>query len=506
MTGDATVVRRPSTLTGLAVLAVVVFAANDAAVTYDVLAFLAVAGGGVLGLATGLASRDEPLAVFASSMLMPVGGVAVLAAAGFSLADLPLLEGVLDPLVLVALAAAGFGAVAAFTGGVGGGAVGRAFSVVVATTILPFLAAVVAFLGNIGSDAPLVDVVAGASRAVARLVVAPTGTGVDVVVFVVVLAAAARALAGGVTAAPLAELAPRARRSQVARASQTVVSVCLSVWRLLAVLWGLFLVAFVFGFGTGLVDPLPDALLALVGGMASSSVLRVVLLVVVAVSGVVAGGLRLARLVTGDVSDGLRRVAPTAGSGVLAVVVGVVYAQPLVRGVVEALPEQSRELAGETIRVFGTPTLALLGLVVPLVCLSALLLAFAGLGRLRAIPKRGAPAAVAAAGLVLAGAFAGVQNAAPGFVFALVAAGMVVWDVGEYGVGLVAELDRRAPSARAEFVHVGAAVGVGLVAYYGTSVLHDLTAGVGTPDGATALAVLVGGAIGVAALVAALAE
>jgi hypothetical protein len=131
---------------------------------------------------------------------------------------------------------------------------------------------------------------------------------------------------------------------------------------------------------------------------------------------------------------------------------------------------------------------------------------FAGLGKLRAIPSRGAPAAVTAASLVLAGAFAGIQNAAPAFVFTLVAAGMVVWDVGEYGVGLVAELDRRAPSARTELVHVGAAVGVGVVAYYSASVLHDLTRGIGAPDGTTALAALVAAAVGVTALVAALVE
>ena len=506
MSADAATVRRPSLLAGLAALTVVVFAANDAAATYDSLAFLAVAGGGVLGLATGLASRDEPLAVFAASVLMPVGGVAVLAAAGFSLADFPLLEGVLDPFVMVALAAAGFGAVAAFTGGVGGGAVGRAFSVVVATSILPFLAAVVSFLQNVGSDTALLDIVTSLASAIVRLAVTPTGTPIDVVVFAVVVAAAARALAAGVTAAPLAELAPRDRRSQVARWSELVVSVCLSAWRLLAVGWLLLFVVAVAGLSAGFVDPLPGGLVSFVDALASSGALRVVLLAVVAVSVVVAGGLRLARLLTGDVTDGLRRVAPTAGGGVLAVVVGVVYARPLVRSVYEALPAQSKPIATDAIRTFGESTLALGGLVVPLVALSGLLLVFAGLGSLRAIPDRGAPASVAAAGLVLAGAFAGIQNAAPEFVFALVASGMVVWDVGEYGVGLVAELDRRAPSARAEFVHVGAAVGVGLLAYYGATVLHDLTAGLGAPDATTALAALVGAAVGIAALVAALVE
>jgi hypothetical protein len=506
MSADASTVRRPSLLAGLAVGAVVLFAANDATVTYDVLAYLAVAGGGILALATGLASRDEPFAVFAASVIMPVGGVAVLAAAALSVVDLPLLEGVLDPLVLIALAAAGFGAVAAFTGGIGGGAVGRAFSVVVATTILPFLAGIVAFLENVNPDGTILEVLANVASAIAGLVVSPTGTPIDVVVFTVVAAGAARALAAGVVAAPLVELAPRARRGQVARAGEIAVSVCLSAWRLLAVVWLLLFVVAVTGISGGFVDPLPGGLVAFVGALASSGALRVALLAVIGVSTAVAGGLQAARIATGGHRDGLRRVAPTAGGGVLAVVVGVLYARPLVHSVFDALPEQSRPVAADAIETFGESTLALGGLVVPLVVLSALLLVFAGLGKLRAIPSRGAPAAVTAASLVLAGAFAGIQNAAPAFVFTLVAAGMVVWDVGEYGVGLVAELDRRAPSARTELVHVGAAVGVGVVAYYSASVLHDLTRGIGAPDGTTALAALVAAAVGVTALVAALVE
>jgi hypothetical protein len=178
---STTSVRRPSAVAGLAVLAVVAFVADDASTTYGVLAFAAVAGGGVLALSTGLASREEPLAVFAASALVPVGGAAVLAATVLSVADLPLLDGVLDPFVVLALATAGFGAVAAFTGGVGGGAVGRAFSVVVAATALPFVAGVAAVLVRLQARTQLFGVLGDLGGIVATILVLPTGDARDVV-------------------------------------------------------------------------------------------------------------------------------------------------------------------------------------------------------------------------------------------------------------------------------------------------------------------------------------
>jgi len=499
-------VRRPTLVAGAATLAVVLFAVNDARALYGLLALAAAAGGGLLAVATGLAPREEPLAVFASSVLAPVGGVVVLAAAGLSAADFPLLADVLDPVVVAALAAAGFGATAAFTGGVGGGAVGRAFSVVVATTILPFVAVVVALTGRVQRDVGVLGEFGDAVGALAALVYSPTGTAVDVVVFFVLVAATARALAAGVTAAPLVELAPRGRRETVSRATQFVVAACLSVWRLFALSWAVVFVAFAAGIAERAVAQMPAALVRLVGALAASGVARALMLAAIAASLLVVGALRVARLATGDHRESLRRVAPAAGGGVLAVVVGVFVAGRVVAAVRRALPQQARANFDPVVATFGEPALALVGLLAPLAALSGLLLAFAGLGWLRVIPQRSAPAAVAAGGLVVAAAAAGMQGAPRGFVFALVAAGMVAWDAGEYGVGLAAELQRRAPTARAEVVHVAAAVAVGALAYYGAGLVADATAGIQPPDASAALVALVAAGIGLAALVGALAE
>ncbi|NIC00513.1 hypothetical protein [Halobacterium sp. R2-5] len=503
---SAATVRRPTLVAGLAMVAVVAFAVNDARASYGSLAFLAAAGGGVLAVATGLASREEPIAVFAASVLAPAGGVAVLAAAGLSAADFPLLADVLDPAVVVAIAAAGFGATAAFTGGVGGGAIGRAFSVVVVTTVLPFLGAVVAIVGRVRSDAGILGELGDVAGALVGLATTPTGSDVDVVVFFVLVAATARALAAGVEAAPVVELAPRDERAAVSRATRYAVVVCLSVWRLFALSWAVVFVAYAAGIADRVLSGVPDGLVSLVGAVASSGAVRTLLLAAIAVSVLVVSVLWLARLATGDHRESLRRVAPAVGGGVLAVVVGVVFAERVVAEARAALPEQAHSSFDGVVATFGEPALALAGLLAPLAALSALLLAFAGLGWVRAIPQRSAPAAVAAGALVVAAAAAGMQDAPREFVFALVAAGMVAWDVGEYGVGLAAELDRRAPTVRAEVVHVGAAVAVGVVAYYAAMLVDGVAAGMRVANVGVALVALVAAGVGLAALVGALAE
>jgi hypothetical protein len=499
-------VRRPSTVAGVVALAVVAFVVNDASVTYGTLAFGAAAGGGVLAVATGLAAREEPLAVFAASVLAPVGGTAVLAVAVVSAADLPVLEGLLDPFVLVALAVAAFGAVAAFTGGVGGGAVGRAFSVVAATVVMPVIVGVLAVAARVGATSGVVDGLPSVVGGILGLVVSPTGSTIDVVVFFVVLAGSARALAAGVSAAPIVELAPRSRRGGAERASDLAVVACLSVWRLFAVGWLVAFGALVVGIGPRLVAGVPEPLVSLVGALASSGAVRIALLALAALSLGVYGALRVGRLATGGQRDTLRRVAPTAGGGVLAATVGFALSGRLVRTATDTVPSQVAGVVARAADVFGAPALALTALVVPMIVLAGSLLAFAALGRLRAIPQRGAPAAVASGGLVLAAAFAGIQGASPGFVFGLVVAAMVAWDVGEYGVGIAAEVGRRAPTARVELVHGAASVGVGVVAYYGARQLYGLTAGLSAPNAAGGLVAFAAAGVGVAALVAALAD
>lgn len=101
------------------------------------------------------------------------------------------------------------------------------------------------------------------------------------------------------------------------------------------------------------------------------------------------------------------------------------------------------------------------------------------------VPERAGPSAFAAAGLVAIGVGAGLAGFRSVFVFAAVAGGLVVWDVGTYGLGLTAELGHIPSTRRLELYHGVVAVGVGVLGV-GLLALVDfarrsLAAGVGTP-------------------------
>jgi hypothetical protein len=101
------------------------------------------------------------------------------------------------------------------------------------------------------------------------------------------------------------------------------------------------------------------------------------------------------------------------------------------------------------------------------------------------VPERAGPSAFAAAGLVAIGVGAGLAGFRSVFVFAAVAGGLVVWDVGTYGLGLTAELGHIPSTRRLELYHGVVAVGVGVLGV-GLLTLVDfarrsLAAGIGTP-------------------------
>lgn len=115
----------------------------------------------------------------------------------------------------------------------------------------------------------------------------------------------------------------------------------------------------------------------------------------------------------------------------------------------------------------------------------AVLAVVLGLLYLGLVPERAGPSAFAAAGLVAIGVGAGLAGFESVFVFAAVAGGLVVWDVGTFGLGLTAELGHIPPTRRLELYHgvvaVGVAtLGVGLLALLDV-IRRSLATGVGTP-------------------------
>lgn len=122
--------------------------------------------------------------------------------------------------------------------------------------------------------------------------------------------------------------------------------------------------------------------------------------------------------------------------------------------------------------------------VVPLFIYVALAIVL-GLLYVGLVPERAGSSAFAAAGLVAIGIGAGLAGFQSVFVFAAVAGGLVVWDVGSFGLGLTAELGHIPSTRRLELYHGVVAVGVGILGV-GLLTLLDFTrrslaAGVGTP-------------------------
>ena len=115
------------------------------------------------------------------------------------------------------------------------------------------------------------------------------------------------------------------------------------------------------------------------------------------------------------------------------------------------------------------------------------------------LPGRAASAAVVAAGLVamgLGGALVGFPSL---FVFGAVTGALVAWDVGTFGLGVTAELGHIPETRRLELYHGVVAVGIGLLAVAGLTVLDLARRSVGSAVGSpTTMGVAVLGVVLVA--------
>lgn len=102
-----------------------------------------------------------------------------------------------------------------------------------------------------------------------------------------------------------------------------------------------------------------------------------------------------------------------------------------------------------------------------------------------AVPGRAASPALAAAGLVSMGLGGGLYGFPSLFVFAAVTGGLVVWDVGTFGLSVTAELGHIPATRRLELFHGVVAVGLGLAGIAVMTLLdvvrRSVGAGIGTP-------------------------
>ncbi|WP_262178000.1 glycosyl transferase [Haloarcula laminariae] len=272
------------------------------------------------------------------------------------------------------------------------------------------------------------------------------------------LGVAAPCLYVAVRALPTVELAPAHRRStaraRYGRLKSALLRVTLVAWG--AVILGL--VGLAAGVGQALLSPVggPITLLAQVTAIPLLAVAALALL-----AAVLAWAVR--RTTAGFESLSTRTVG--------AAVAAVCYSLALFV-VAPALLRLGYVGATAILVVPVLPLLVYVGLV-------AVLLGF----YTGVLPGRAATSAVVAAGLVAMGLGGALYGFPSLFVFAAVAGGLVVWDVGTFGLGVTAELGHLPETRRLELYHGVVAVGVGLVGIAGLTVLDLARRSVGSAVG-----------------------
>jgi hypothetical protein len=128
--------------------------------------------------------------------------------------------------------------------------------------------------------------------------------------------------------------------------------------------------------------------------------------------------------------------------------------------------------------------IGLLIFVVPVVLYILFLLGIAAIES-GIVPERAGPSALSAAGLLCAGIGGALSGFPSLFVFGAVAGGLIVWDIGTFGLGVTAELGHLPESRNLELRHAAFSAGIGFVGIAVLSLLdlarRSVASGLGTP-------------------------
>jgi hypothetical protein len=416
---------------------------------------------------------EDPVRIAAGTVLgvLSAGGVAVAAVTGPA------------PLVL-ALTLATFGAVAIPAGSVGGDRLTEATATLLYALVPPGVVAVLAILAR--SYGPVLDGTLGT--------LASGGAGQSVFTASVLFAAATLSTLVAVRTVPLVRLAPKSKRDRVR--GQVVAAE--RALRRIAMLGGLFVVASTVLWamsGPGR-DGVP-ALLEALGAAAGSPALQYPLLAIAGLGLVVAASTVAVRQTGGSLVQVTRRGVAMA-TGVVLVPVLVVGHAPLYSTVLDSLGPDLAGVVSEVSATVGQLATVLTGSVLLVMGFVVVVLALPAAVGVGIAPDRAAPAAFGAAGLV-GGSILAAESVGPPVVFAGVAAGMVVWDLGEFGVGVVEEVGADS-AGRGEVIHAVATLAVSVVVVVGATLAHAVVTDVSV-GGRTALAAVAVLFLGVVLLV-----
>jgi hypothetical protein len=465
---------RTSTVLAAAVGSLATFLVGAAATTPLQAGALTVAGLGLAGGTTLLVGRD-PVRAAGGTALSVLSACAVVAAVAAG-----------RPVAMAALGLAAFAAPAIPLGSIGDDGVTEA-----AGTLVYALVPVGAFAA-LAVAARLLEAAVEASAAVT----APADAGASLTGFAVLLLAAAGACLFALSSLPVVRLAHKRDRDRVRAGYRDL----RSRLKRATVLAAASIPVSVLVWGVAEASPGVRSAVAPLAAVTGAAPLRVGLLVVAVLGAVVGVSVRVVRWAGGGVVD-LTRRGTAAAVGVGVSVLAIPLAGPLYEAATASLGARTVGLLQEFGNSIGPVATVLLAALVAVTVLVIALLALPAVVGLGLAPDRTAAPAFAAAG-VLAGSALAV-DAVPGYLtLGGVVAAMVVWDLGEYGVGVVEEVGDAA-ATRAESVHAAGTLGVGVLVGAGAVAVHALVAGVSI-RGTAALAGLTVAFVGVVLLAAVL--
>ncbi|WP_226013224.1 DUF7519 family protein [Halomicrobium salinisoli] len=466
----------------------------------------------------------------ASLLVLPVGAGIAAATAGtllvlsgtlFPVPSAEQLPGTVVRMVAQAMVVVG-GVTAVF--GAGLTAVGRpqradverAAGAALATTLVPLglglvgvVTGLLALAAESGRSADLGGGLAGAVGGFSEAVLYPSPVRPHLATFLALVGAATYLGAKAVAALPVTELvADRETAASVERGQRRLAEVGLAALAPVPVV-GLF--EFALG-AEGLASLLPavafDGLTVLttLRGLRSLA-LWTALAALVVLAGVAA--LRRAARTPGErVGDVL---APLV-VGTAATLVAAAVAGPAVDGAVQwvagtlpgAIGEQFDLIAGRLVEAIGARAIALAAVGVTGLATGVVLTGLWLVMSLGYVDDRTAGVTVASGTLFAAAAFAGVLSVDPLVVLGALVAAVVVWDVGEFGATLGAEVGRHADTRRTELVHAGGTLAVGGAGAGVALLLADAGVDAAAVSGGTVALGLLVGLAGLLSLVVAL--
>jgi hypothetical protein len=394
----------------------------------------------------------------------------------------------------------------------------RQYWVTIKTGVVPAAAGMTMVLGTflVRSE----GVTPGNERAFDSLVdgllswlLAPGGNAIHLATFLLLVAVAAAGVRAAIRALPIAELLADTGTGETSERRVATVRDALAMIMIIAGLGG------VLAFTLELAVPparlrqvLGVAILRPVYAISTASGLRVLLVGLIALSvPTVLAVILLRRVARGSARSALRRVAPLAGGTVLTAA-GVVFAPPLLAGLVSwierKLPDVFAELfrttADATIQFYGAPAIVVLMIGALVALTAAVVILFRFALYLGYLSSETAGYSLASGGLFAAAAFAGVIEAPTWLVFTGLVASLLVWDMGRYGTRLGREIGRRAPTRNAELVHAGGTLAVGILGAVAAVAVRNALTGWSVSSDPAATGALVGVLAGIVLLVTAL--